>query len=99
MHQPVWKNHSLAAPLSLADNEVHIWKLFLDASPGPALELLSAGEQQHYRNLRHPRAAVRYLNTRALSRRILGAYLQQPPASLKIEIAEGGKPHLRDDPL
>jgi 4'-phosphopantetheinyl transferase len=99
VHNPSWKNQPLAGPLSLANDQLHIWKLQLDASPGDVLKLLSPAERQRHAAFRHPRAALRFLNTRSLTRRILGAYLQQAPASLEIRSAEGGKPYLQGHPL
>jgi len=63
------------------------------------LDLLSPAEQARHAEFRRSQAALRYLNTRSLTRRILAAYLQQPPETLDIRRAAGGKPYLEGRPL
>ncbi|BAO43791.1 conserved hypothetical protein [Thiolapillus brandeum] len=99
MRHPSWTSESLNSPLSLPEGEAHVWKLPLDAHSDNALNLLSPAEQERHAGFRHSLAARHYLNTRCLTRRILAAYLQEPPGKLDIRRARGGKPYLRDHPL
>ncbi len=98
MRQPTWKEHHLESSPPLAEDEVHVWRLDLDGPP-QSQNLLSAGERERCNSFRHPQAARRYLNTRALTRRILAAYLNQSPDDLNLAVAEGGKPYLPDHQL
>ncbi len=98
MHRPAWKAQSLETSLSLEEDEVHVWQLDLDGPP-QSPDLLSTKEQERHGRFRHAQAARRYLNTRALTRRILAAYLGQAAPLLNIATAEGGKPCLPDHGL
>jgi 4'-phosphopantetheinyl transferase len=99
VHHPSWTTQSLDSPLPLPEGEAHVWKLPLDTPPDNTRNLLSPAERERHAGFRHSLAALRYWNTRSLTRQILAAYLQQPPGKLEICQARGGKPYLRDHPL
>ena len=98
MHQPAWKEQPIETSPPLAEDEVHVWRLDLDGPP-QSPDLLSTAEQERHSRFRHGRAARRYLNTRALTRRILAAYLGEEAPRLNMAAAEGGKPYLPDHGL
>ena len=89
--RPSWEIAGRIA--ALEPGQIHLWRADLDALPCEP-SLLDAAEQARYHSSRHPEAAQRFCAARGMLRRLLGAYLQVPPADVPLSIAEGGKPQL-----
>lgn len=93
MSWPVWDGGAL----SLGEDEVHLWRLWLDAPADGLRHLLSADERQRADRFAHLRDRERWTVARAGLRRILAAYLRVGPRLLRFEIGPYGKPHLAPD--
>ena len=80
---------------ALAAGEVHVYATEQDAPPDPALlELLSPDERERAGRFLAERDRRRYAVARASLRRLLGGYLDQPPAALRFSYGPRGKPSL-----
>ncbi len=82
---------------TLAPLAVHVWEIDLGQESTPeaaVLPLLSVQELERLERRRTPEARLRFLNTRAALRNILGGYLNAPAASLRFTYGVHGKPHL-----
>lgn len=84
---------SRAAPTSLPEGAIHLWRLPLDL-PLPLADLLDERERARFDRLQDPGARRFRGNGRAFLRLLLGHYLRRDPASLELVTAEGGKPRL-----
>jgi len=87
---------------AMAVEEVHVWRLFLERSPGEVarlLTLLDSTEQERAQRFRFPADRNRFVVSRALLRTLLGHYVGQAPAQLQFSYASAGKPFLRDHGL
>jgi len=78
---------------------VHVWRVDLRAdqkidSVAESMRLLSAHERIRANEFQRQEPRTNYVKTRGVLRRLLGIYLQQHPAYVKIETAEFGKPFL-----
>jgi 4'-phosphopantetheinyl transferase len=81
-----------AAPRA-SENEVHLWLAALDRKvPGP--EALPAEERQRGAAFTRPGPAQRWIAARWALREVLGAYLDEEPAAVRLAVASGGKPLL-----
>jgi len=92
--------HPDASPV-LGRNEVHVWRLDLDAmiADGLALEpRLAADERERASRFRFTHDRERYLAGRAALRGILAGYLGAQPETLRFVRAPEGKPALLDEP-
>ncbi len=79
--------------LSLGAGEVHLWRANL-TGPLPGEEVLEASELSRIGRLIDPQKRAWRLNCRRILRRLLGAYLDLPPAELSLWIGPHGRPHL-----
>ena len=83
-------------PLTLADGQVHIWKVDLDTLDRlAALDFLTKDERKRALRLISPLKRSRFQAAHAALRVILSYYLQQSPASLRFEYGSLGKPCLQ----
>lgn len=78
---------------------VHVWRVDLTAdqqidSVTEIMRLLSAHERTRASEFKRQEPRTNYVKTRGALRRLLGMYLRQHPAHVKIETAEFGKPFL-----
>jgi len=64
--------------------------------PDIAPDICSPAEQDRARRFASRGDAARYLQTRALLRQLLSAYVGQPPEAIGIDEAKDGKPYVRD---
>jgi 4'-phosphopantetheinyl transferase len=89
----------------LRDHEIGVWLVELDAGlmtdpeindtePGPELAVLNADEKSRAARFVRARDRRRFARCRAALREILGALLDQPPASLRFRAVARGKPEL-----
>jgi 4'-phosphopantetheinyl transferase len=78
---------------------VHIWRAGLDDPGWPGPERLPAPERERFEAFLREVPARRWLAARWALRRVLEKYLDQPAATIELEVAERGKPHLRDGEL
>jgi 4'-phosphopantetheinyl transferase len=81
----------------LAANQVHEWRMALEASPAQAQDLrhlLTAAEQERANRFRIDEDRCRFLIARAATRRILGTYLGLAPETVRIDLNQFGKPQL-----
>lgn len=87
------------APADLTANVVELWRLDLEAVRGEELrwrELLSADELARADRFHFARDRQNFIAARALLRRILGAYLTEPPATLRFSYSRKEKPGLAE---
>ncbi|MEO5340949.1 MAG: 4'-phosphopantetheinyl transferase superfamily protein [Magnetococcus sp. MYC-9] len=87
---------SLCMPASMASQEVHLWHQPLwpaDRLPESLEKLLSPAEQQRAQRLRGEAQRI-FVTVRATLRTLLGHYVQQPAASLRVCNNPDGKPFL-----
>lgn len=92
-----WSRSSGTLPLS--KNEVHIWRVWLDAEPVQYLrlrEFLSEDEIERANRFIFPRDRNHFIAARGKLRELLGSYLQLPPQSLRFTTGKFGKPNLAD---
>ncbi len=83
----------------LSDRDVaHVWRLRLgdgDSAREAALaQVLSTDERRRASAFLRDAPRQTYVESRACLRHLLGAYLQQPPAEIRIDANEFGKPRL-----
>ncbi|MCE9625238.1 MAG: 4'-phosphopantetheinyl transferase superfamily protein, partial [Deltaproteobacteria bacterium] len=81
----------------LSPDEIHVWRSGLDGSPEKLREyrdLLSEDERARADRLLREADRTHFTFARALLRRLVGAYLQATPASLKFSYASQGRPYL-----
>ena len=85
--------------LRLADNEVHLWRAWLE-QPTICLRLLyrllSVDERHRVGRFRFDLDRNRFVARRGLLRVILGRYLDLKPASIRFGYGPNGKPFLED---
>jgi 4'-phosphopantetheinyl transferase len=92
MHDLAWRrppNPPLAA------DEVHVWRVALDAEPEPLRALLSRDERERAERFHRDVHRRRFVAAHAALRLILGAYLDLAPDALAFALGEHGKPSLR----
>src|SRR5437660_4664803 len=80
--------------LSLAPDEIHIWKADLHGSTSFA-QLLSIDEQQRANRFIFDKHRDRFIAGRAILRKILSAYLSVEPQEICFRYQPNGKPELR----
>lgn len=84
-------------PPRLSGDEVHVWRAHQDQPPIPHETLartLSDEELERAHRFVMPHLTQRFIVAHAFVRDVLGAYLGQPPASVRLEISELGKPYM-----
>jgi 4'-phosphopantetheinyl transferase len=89
--------HAAAACGWLAPDEVHVWRIPLDAPGAPmhdAAQLLTPTEQARAARFTQAEDRCRFQTARAATRCILGRYLGLPPAQVAIVVDRRGKPRL-----
>lgn len=82
---------------TIAPDEVHVWAWALEAAMAdlpPHIKILDQQERERMQRFHFAPDRVRYAVAHANLRRILGAYLHQPAASLRFQTNEFGKPEL-----
>lgn len=83
--------------LSIAPEEVHIWRANLDVSVSLLQQLrqtLSADEQQRADRFRFDRDRQHFIAGRGILRQILSSYLESDPSRLQFSYSQRGKPSL-----
>ena len=94
-------DHDTLGNINLGEREVHVWRYTLDR---PAADitanqrLLCATETARMQRLRIITVKNRFTIARGLLRRVLAAYLNEDPATIRFEYGEFGKPHLASKP-
>src|SRR3954466_13808448 len=76
---------------------VHIWRAALDEEGWPSSRELPLEERQRAEAFLRKGAGQRWVAARWALRRTLARYLDRPAARIELEVAEHGKPRLRDD--
>ncbi len=92
----------LASKLVLPDNNLHIWRFWLNqfSDQIPELsQLLCPEEQQKAKRFHFPKDSFRFTACRGMLRKILGAYLDIEPKQLQFSYGERGKPYLKGEQL
>jgi len=85
------------AHLTLADDEVHVWRASLDAPQSRLQQLrecLTEDELSRANRFVFEKDRNHYVTARGQLRHILGAYLSQKPETLRFEYTSHGKPSL-----
>jgi 4'-phosphopantetheinyl transferase len=86
-----------AAVPELAANQVHVWRIELEASAAQAQDLshlLTAAERERANRFRIDEDRFRFQIARAATRRILGTYLGLAPEKVAIDLNQFGKPQI-----
>jgi 4'-phosphopantetheinyl transferase len=86
-----------SVPGTIPAGEVHLWAWALEpaeADPSAHVAILDSQELQRMRSFYFARDRDRYAVTHANLRRILGAYLKQPPEQVSLRADRLGKPEL-----
>lgn len=73
---------------------VHIWRACLDDPGWPGPAELPAEERERAEQFLREEVARRWVASRWALRRVLGSYLDEEPAGVRLEIGEYGKPRL-----
>ena len=81
----------------LPDDVVHVWICDLDACPDGLLDSLSAAERARGRAILREPAGARWARSRAILRSLLGGYLEEDPARVRIRIGSNDRPELCRD--
>jgi 4'-phosphopantetheinyl transferase len=82
---------------ALREHELHVWRAGTAASVDAlraAEALLAADEWERAERFRHEPSRTAYIVARAALRRIVGAYLDTDPSSVRVACAASGKPYL-----
>jgi 4'-phosphopantetheinyl transferase len=92
--------HFVCAPERprLADGEVHVWRITLDACSDVDGRWLDAAERERAARLRFAADRDRYVAAHASLRRILGLYCDRDPSALAFDVSASGKPALAGRP-
>jgi 4'-phosphopantetheinyl transferase len=95
----LWRSPSL--PLTLTDNEIHVWKAELncDTDLQQLFALLTPDEQQKAARFHFEKDRNHYGAARGLLRLILSSYLAEDPKALRFTYSSHGKPALDSDLL
>jgi 4'-phosphopantetheinyl transferase len=91
-----------AMPCRLNPGEIHIWHARLEqlyATAEALASTLSPDERDTANRFRFDRDRNRYAMSRGILRRLLGAYLDVPAASLQFSYNQYGKPYLAGESL
>src|SRR6266478_6199227 len=86
-----------ATPLTLADQELHVWRASLDLPPALLQRLaktLSANENERAGRFLIARTRERFIVARGLLRQLLGMYLGLDPEKIEFQYGPQGKPSL-----
>ncbi|HEX5159842.1 MAG TPA: 4'-phosphopantetheinyl transferase superfamily protein [Ktedonobacterales bacterium] len=89
----------IVAPSSIhfAENEIHIYRVFLDQPPGHVhwlTTILAPGERERAQRFHFERDRQRYVVGRASLRMLLARYVGAEPQSLEFQYGRHGKPEL-----
>ena len=90
---------SPAAPLPIAADEAHVWKVRLDVGDARLEELsrlLAADERRRAVEFRLEAARRRFVIARTALRTVLGGYLGVSPTTVALDFDRNGKPRLGD---
>jgi 4'-phosphopantetheinyl transferase len=83
--------------VTIASNEVHVWRASLDASPTQIdtfMQILAADEQARANRFYFQIDRERFISAHGILRSILGLYLNQAPKCLSFRYGAHGKPAL-----
>lgn len=83
--------------LSLTSDEAHIWRAHLreaEARVPVFLKIIAPDERSRAEKFHFQKDRERFIIARGILREIIGRYLQQPPARLRFDYSEYGKPAL-----
>jgi 4'-phosphopantetheinyl transferase len=86
-----------AESLSLGDDEVHVWRVDLNAAvanPSRWEQVLSPDERERAARFRFEKDRLHFSAARSWLRMVLGRYLDSDPGGLRFRYAEKGKPSL-----
>ncbi|MFP4222159.1 MAG: 4'-phosphopantetheinyl transferase family protein [Phormidium sp.] len=95
----VWSDWPAVPPL--LSHQVWVWRLCLRDWPGGIEDesVLTGAERERARRYRRQEDRHRFVLTRSWLRRLLGVYLDQDPAGLRVETTPEGKPFLAGFPV
>lgn len=88
---------STARPL-LADDAIHIWRIFRNESPCRT-DWMTEEELQRHSSFEHTERREQYCRTRSSLRALLSGYLDVPPESVPLRTDRHGKPFVADATL
>ena len=84
------------AELRLVDNEIHVWRVFLDDERAfDHHSVLSEDERARASRFVFPRDRDHFVTSRGILRSIIGRYLQRPAVAIDFSYEPQGKPRLR----
>lgn len=84
---------------ALAAGELHLWHWSSDMGSAGGVELLNAHQRTRHDQLATSQLKVDYLSSHTGTRRILAGYLKCPPAKIRFEPGQYGKPRLHANKL
>lgn len=79
---------------SIANGEIHVWRIDLDRPAANLLKLLSPDETERSARLKQALDRNRFIRSHGAMRSILGSYLGMPGDVLRFGAADKGKPYL-----
>lgn len=95
MPNGVWVNAETSQHPTLAESDIHIWRIELDAAAdAQSFDILSPDERARAERLKIPLVRARFVAGRIALRRILGGYLGIMPQAVPIQYALHGKPEI-----
>ena len=92
-----WPLHMTLHPLTLPENEVHLWRADLDALRNEQtrlLDLLSSDERYRAASFHFVRDRERYVVARGFLRTLISQYLACLPSEISFRYSTSGKPEL-----
>jgi len=96
MFTPRW---GPAPPLTpIGPGEVHLWRASLAPLSEDGAALLSDAERERAANIISPLRRRRWIDSRAILRRLLGRYLRAEPAAVALSADGRGRPVLESSP-
>src|SRR6266404_4687666 len=88
---------STATPSALAENELHVWRAFLDVPPALLQRLestLHANEKERAEKFLVPQTRERFVAARGILRELFAAYLGIDPEKVELRYGPQGKPSI-----
>lgn len=96
-HKDIWVRPEPSQHPTLADGEIHIWRIALDAATNAQhSNILSPDEHERAERLKIPAFKARFVAGRIALRYVLGSYLNISPAAVRFQYNPHGKPEIAD---
>lgn len=94
-HKGIWVNSDASQHPTLAEGEIHIWRIALDAATAVQTSgVLSQDEHERAERLKIPVVKARFVAGRIALRQILAGYLGITPSAVRFQYHPHGKPEI-----